>query len=61
MECRAGDFERKQKEEQREKFTKLLELPKEIIVEILRYLPLNDLDVAFRELSDETFLISLET
>ena len=61
MECRTGDFERKQKEERREKFTKLLELPKEIIVEILRYLPLNDLDIIFRALSDETFLISLET
>ena len=59
MECRAGDFERKQKEEQREKFTKLLELLKEIIVEILRYLPLNDLDVAFREFSDETSFISI--
>ena len=61
MECNTGDLERKQKEEHREKFTKLLELPKEIIVEILRYLPLNDLDIAFRDLSDETFLISLGT
>ena len=58
MECRTGDLERKQ-EEQREKFTKLLQLPNEIIVEILRYLPLNDLDVAFREFSDETSIISI--
>ena len=58
MECRTGDLERKQ-EEQRKKFTKLLQLPNEIIVEILRYLPLNDLDVAFREFSDETSIISI--
>ena len=54
MEPSVEKAERNHEEENQEKFHILLDLPNELIVKILRYLTLNDLDIAFRELQYET-------
>ena len=54
MEPRIEKAVRNHEEEDQEKFHILLDLPNELIVKILRYLTLNDLDIAFRELQYET-------
>ena len=54
MEASVEKAEENHDEENQEKFHRLLDLPNELIVKILRFLTLNDLDIAFRELQYET-------